>query len=348
MNNLMNAICLLPNEGVTLQKVPKPEKAKFEHLIVKMDSCAINPGDKAFINRPLPLGAVVSLYNVYGASGAGTVIETGPGVPETYAGKKVALYRSLKFSEKIVGTWCEYSHVHFLDCIILPDDAQLNEYSGSLVNIITPYAFLKQIMEEGHKGIISTAGTSATGIAMVGFCLAYNFPLISIVRTEDSKKELESLGAKNVIVQNHNDFKLQLKDIAHQLEATAIFDGVGGETLNKMIDVIPNYSTIYTYGYLGGGTLLAFHTSILNAKGLTIKSFGNFRSKTVQNPQSLEKGLKDISELIHMPHFKTKTGEKYKLEQINDALQFSSENGAKAILYPGEGSFESKQLKFNP
>jgi NADPH2:quinone reductase len=335
MNHLMKAICLVPNEGVKLQNVEKPQKAEAGHLIVQMDSFAINPGDKAFISRPLPLGAVASLYNIYGVSGAGTVLETGPGVPERYTGKKVALYRSLKSSENIIGTWCEYSQVHFLDCVILPDDAKLDEYSGSLVNTITPYAFLNQITEEGHKGIISTAGTSATGIAMAGICSAHDFPLISIVRNEDGKKKLESLGAKNVIAQNDADFQIRLKETAHKLEATAVFDGVGGETLNKIIDILPNYSTIFTYGYLGGNSLLAFHTSLLNAKVLTIKSFGNFRTKTVQDPQRLEKALGDIGAMIHMPHFKTPVGKKFKLEEINDALLFTS-GSAKAVLYPFE------------
>jgi hypothetical protein len=50
------------------------------------------------------------------------------------------------------------------------------EYAGSLVNVITPYAFLKQAVGEGHKGIIATAGTSATGIAMLGICQTFDFP----------------------------------------------------------------------------------------------------------------------------------------------------------------------------
>lgn len=336
MDEVMKAICLTSPGGVILQDVQKPKKAEPEHLLIKMKACAINPGDKAFISRPLPPGSVTSLYNVYGASGSGTVVAVGVGVPEAYKGKNVAMYRSLKFSENMVGTWCEYSHMHFLDCVILPDDANPEDYSGSLVNIITPYAFLKQISNEGHKGIISTAGTSATGIAMVGICLAYNFPLISIVRNEDGKKELEELGAKNVVVQDDSNFKIHLNEISQKLEVTAIFDGVGGEVLNKIIDVIPNNATIYSYGYLGNDTPLTVYTQTLTAKGITIKPFGNIRTQTVQDPQNLEKALKDIGGLIHMPHFKTKTGKKFRLKEISDALSFSSKNGAKAVLCPGE------------
>lgn len=318
--------------SVELQNVPKPTNAEPGHLLIKMEACAINPGDKTFIHRPLPLGAASSLYNVYGVSGAGTVIEAGQGVPEIYTNKKVAVYRSLKPSESIVGTWCGYAHVPYLDCAILPDGANTADYSGSLVNIITPYAFLQQIKQNGDKAIISTAGTSATGIAMVGICSAYNFPLISLVRNEKGKQELENLGAENIIVQTDADFKQQLKDLALKLEARAVFDGVGGAILNQIIDVLPTYATIYTYGYLGGEEPFIFHTNILNAKGLSITSFGNFRSETVRDSQRLEKALTEIGEIIHLPHFKTKTGKHFKLEEINEALEFIGEDGEKAVL----------------
>jgi NADPH2:quinone reductase len=336
MNAEMKAICLIAKEGVKFQRVPAPVKANPDHVIIKMIACAINPGDQAFINRPLPPGSSISLYNVYGASGAGTIIAVGAGVQEGYIGKKVSSYRSLRSSDSLIGTWCEYSHMPIADCVLLPDNANPDEYSGSLVNIITPYGFLKQVSAEGHKGILSTAGASATGIALAGICQAYNFPLIPIVRNEASKAELEALGATNIVVQNDPAFKQQLQAMAQKEETTAIFDGVGGEILNKIIDLIPNNSTIYSYGYLGGETPLTINTRVLTSKGISIKPFANFKTQTVRDPQQLEKALKEIGELIHMPHFKTKPGKKFRLEQINDALSFSAEKRAKAVLCPWE------------
>ncbi len=277
---------------------------------------------------------MLSLYNVYGVSGAGTVIETGSGVPETYRGKNVAMYRSLKASASMVGTWCEYAHMHYLDCILLPDGVDPADYAGSVVNMITPFAFLRQISAAGHKGIISTAGNSATGIAMEGICQAYEFPLISIVRNEAGKKELEGLGAKNIVVQSEADFGRQLQELSLSLSATAIFDGVGGEVLNKIIEVIPNNSTIYSYGYLGDAVPLTVYARTLSAKGITFTPFANFRTATVQNQENLEKALSELGAICHMPHFKTKAGAAFPLERIKDALAFSSKDGAKAILHP--------------
>ena len=328
----MKAI-VLSDDILTVQNVKKPTKAEPGHLIIKMNSSAINPGDKFFLKYPTPPGMVKSLYDIKGVSGVGEVLQTGEGVPNEYLGKNVTFYRQLRFSESVVGSWCEYAHVHFLDCAILPVGADPGDYSGSMVNIITPFAFLKQIIDEGHKGIISTAGNSATGIALLGFCLTYNFPLISIVQNEKGKKELEELGAQNIVVQSDPDFNPHLANIAQTLNATAIFDGIGGDILNKILTLIPRNSVIYSYGYVGDAVPFTFHTSILALKNITIRPFANFNTETVKNPENLEKALKEIGKLIHMPHFKTKTGKRFKLEQINDALKYIGDNGKKAVLY---------------
>ena len=83
--------------------------------------------------------------------------------------------------------------------------------------------------------------------------------------------------------------------------------------------------------FLAAQTPLTVHTREL-MRGITIKGFSNFRSQTVQNPKQLEKALQDISAIIHMPYFKTKTGQKFTMEQIDQALSYVSGNGAKPVL----------------
>jgi NADPH:quinone reductase len=331
MKELMKAI-VLSGDDLVVQNVDKPQTTTPGHLIIKMNSSTINSGDKFFLKNPSPPGVAYSLYGIKGVSGAGLVLQSGAGVPAAFQGKPVAFYRNLKYSDSVVGSWCEYVHVHYLDCVILPDDVNPEEYSGSVVNAITPYAFLKQIISEGHKGIIATAGNSATGIAMLAFCQAANFPLISIVRDDAAKKELEALGAINIIVQSDEDFAQQLAEKAKTLQTTAIFDGVGGETLNKIFVSLPYGSVIYSYGYIGDTVPFAFHTSMLSVKKIEIKSFSNLMSATVKNDDKLEKALNEIGTLIHLPHFKTRIGKKFQLEEINEALAFKQKGGGKAVF----------------
>ncbi|MBV8278149.1 MAG: hypothetical protein JO170_23205 [Verrucomicrobia bacterium] len=70
------------------------------------------------------------------------------------------------------------------------------------------------------------------------------------------------------------------------------------------------------------------------AKDFSLKSFSNFRSTTVQNPLELETALQQLSELIAMPHFKTKRGKAFAFDEIEDALRYVGSNGEKPILRP--------------
>lgn len=332
MTELMNGICKISNGGVELTRIPRPEKALSKHLLIRMEYAAISHGDKAFINRPHPPGSASSLHDVYGSSGVGKVIGIGEGVPKNYLGKHVAIFRSLHNTDQTIGTWSDYIHMHHLCCVIIPDNAKSEEFSGSLSNIITAYAFRMQSLAEGNTGIISTAGTSTTGIMMLGIALALQFPLISIVRNEKGKELLKGLGATHVLAQSEPDFNNQLKEIALKINATAIYDGVGGAAVNKIIDLVPNDSMIYSYGLLDDDTPLHIFMHQILFRGLTIKSFSTNRSQTVRDPNQLSVALKLIPDILDMPHFKTKVGKKFKLYEIDDALAYTPTGIGKAIL----------------
>ena len=335
MENEMKAVTFTKADGIKLTDVPMPEKAAPGHLLIKMEACAITQADKAIIAGVIPKGAgPESQYDICGVSGTGTVIEVGEGVPDSYRGKKVAISRSLQKSDQLIGTWSTYAHLHYLQCAVLPDDADMDAYSGSLVSAITPYSCLQQILEDGHKGIINTAATSATGLAMLAFCQAYQIPNISIARNAASKQKLEGMGANNILVQTDENFKEELNKVATELAATGIFDGVGGDLINGLLDNLPNNSTIYSYGYLGGNTPYSMPSRMLMIKGITLKGFSNIRSKTVQDPTRLAKALNEISAVLHMPHFETKIGKCFKLEEFNEALKFADGHGEKAVLDP--------------
>lgn len=326
----MNAICKLPGGGVALRQVPKPQTTKPEHF--KMKFSAVGHGDKAFLNRPLPPGSIEGLHGVYGASGVGEVLQTGEGVPAHYLGKHVTIYRSLHNSESLIGCWSEYAHLHWLDCVVIPDDAAPEAYCGTLVNLITPYAFRMEALREGHTGIICTAGTSTTGIMMLGVSLALNFPLISIVRAQQGKRLLESLGATHIVVQEDVDFDYQLKKMALELKTTAVYDALGGATLNRIIDLIPSGSTIYVYGFLGDDVPLSIYVKQILFKGLTIKSFGNISTQIVRDPKQLAEALQVISKMIGMPHFKTNVGQKFSLENFEQAIAYTPKGTDKGVI----------------
>jgi NADPH:quinone reductase len=124
-----------------LRDVPIPADPPNGHLLVQIEACAINHGDKVFLARPVVVGGLqTSAQNIWGASGSGRVLSAGPGVPAGYPGRNAAIYRSLTPSPHIVGLWSELVVVPYTSCVILPDNVAPQDYSGSLVNVtrLTP------------------------------------------------------------------------------------------------------------------------------------------------------------------------------------------------------------------
>lgn len=334
MKASMQAV-ILRDQELVVENVDRPATPPAGHLIIKMTASAINSGDKFFLHRPSLPGATQSLYGIRGVSGAGRVVAVGDHVPGRYLNKQVTLYRQLRYSESAVGAWSAYVQVPYLDCAILPDTVDATDYAGSLVNIITPYAFLQQVIREGHKALIITAGNSATGRAMIGICNACNFPYITIVRSAGSEAALEPLGARNVLVQRHPDFARDLASLAQTLQATAIFEGVGGQMLNVLIPLLPYGAVVYSYGYIGDAEPLTVAMSTLAVKFITIRPFSNFMTETVKDPIQLENALEAIRKIIHQDHFKTRLGQRFTLQEINDAIAYKGEGGEKPVLvYP--------------
>ncbi len=330
----MKAICVKPNRELEVRDIPAPSEPAAGHVLIDMDSSAINHGDKTFLARPMTLSVATSRHEVWGASGAGRVMAIGAGVPEIYAGKQVAIYRSLSRSPETIGLWCERAQAPYLSCVILPDAVRARDYSGSLVNVITAYAFLEQIHEEGHKGVVVTAGASATGRAMLALARRRGTPALFLVRSAAAQEELHRLGAEHTLVTTEGNFEGRFATLAERLGTTAVFDVVGGDLINRLAPHAPANSTFYFYGFLAGAAPVSVASVLFMTKNLVMKRFSNFESATVKDRQKLNAALSDLRGVIDDPLFTTRIGKEFRLDQIDEAMKFESAPGAKAVLVP--------------
>jgi NADPH:quinone reductase len=328
----MKAVCVTPDRKLEARNITRPETPPAGHLLVQMESSAINHGDISFLARGLATAMSMGAREVWGASGVGRVIAVGDGVSDTYAGRTVAVYRSLRPTPETIGLWSERVVVHPLSCLILPDSVRARDYSGSLVNMITPYAFLEQMTEEGHKGVVVTAGGSATGNALEVLARRRGIPTLHLVRTEAAKHELQALGITSALVTSDPDFERDFAARAGELGATAVFDGIGGELIGRIIPHLPANATVYGYGFLGGNTPLGVTSLQVMLKNLTIKRFSNFESATVKDDRRLAAALAALAEVAADPLFRTKIGKEFSFEEIELAMAYEAARGEKAVL----------------
>ncbi|MCX4162756.1 MULTISPECIES: Zn-dependent oxidoreductase [Paraburkholderia] len=329
----MKAICVTPSRGLEVRDVPTPDQPAPGHVVIDMDASAINHGDKTFLRVPTAAGSVPvsGRHDVWGASGSGRIVALGAGVPEEYAGKQVAIYRALARSPENVGLWCEKAHMRHTSCLILPDHVRARDYCGSLVNVMTAYAFLEEIVEAGHKGVIVTAGNSATGHALAALARKRNVPAIFLVRTEAARDALRASGVEHVIV-TREGFTDTLAALSTELGTTAVFDGVGGDLLGKIAPSLPMNSTIYFYGFLGGSAPASIQSALFMMKNLIMRRFSNYDSRTVKDQDKLVAALKTLAGVIDDPMFMTRIGKEFSYDQIDQAMAYESLDGSKAVL----------------
>ena len=332
----MRAICVTAERELEVRDVPEPRDPPPRHLTVRIEAAAINHGDKTFLKRPEAAGPTLasSGHDVWGASAAGRVVAAGLGVPAGYVGRQVAVYRSIGRGPHTVGLWCETAQVPYTACLRLPDGSDARDYSGSLVNIITAYAFLDTAAAEGHRAVVATAGGSATGHALAALARRRGVAALVLVRAAAAKTELERHGIEDVLLVEGEAALEAFGRRAEALSATAVFDGVGGRALSRLLPHLAQRSIVYAYGFLAGPEPVAFPSALLMARNLTLRRFSNFETPTVRDPQALERSLHALEAELGDPLLFTRVGRTFGLEEVEAAMAYEASPGAKAVFTP--------------
>jgi len=246
----MKAVVLTENGAKpAIAEIPVPQPGKGE-VLIKMYASPINPSDLSFmaggygIKKPYPV--------VPGFEGSGTVVAAGKGIlPKLWMGKNVACAASPKYN----GCWAEYMVTTSTSCVPLSKEISLEQGAMMFVNPMTALAFFdiyKKLSNPTKKlrAIINTAAASALGRMIIKMGKTRGIPVISVVRREEQVDILKAEGAEFIVNSNNIDFEEKLKELAHKLNATVIFDCVGGKMVQQLIDATPNESKLFIYGRL--------------------------------------------------------------------------------------------------
>lgn len=331
----MKALCVTENRALELRDIQSPSNPPPGYVNVKITAAAINHGDITFLKLPIAasLATGARLESVWGASAAGTITEIGANVPSSSLGRKVAIYRGLESASDGLGLWCETAQIPYGACLLLPDHVDAKDYSGSLVNVVTAYAFLETAAAEGHHGVVVTAGGSATGRAIAVLARRRGMPILTIVRSDRAKGEILKSGVDegHILDSGHPNFMDDLGKKAKDIRTTAVFDGVGGAFISQIIGALPAKSSIYFYGFLSGAERVEFHSSIFMFKDLTMKRFSNFETTTVKDEKKKLEMLKDLEGCIEDPLFKTSLGKDFELGEVKAAMEYKG--GAKKAIF---------------
>jgi len=327
----MRAVFLEKPGGPLIVRQVKIHEPGPGEVIVKIAAAPINPSD------------IIRLKNAHkdydlntyipGLEGSGTVVVAGKGLlPKLWLGRRVACSAGLD----MYGTWAEYLITPAVKCFPLNSRVSDEQGSMSLVNPLTAIAFFDIAEKNHHKAVINNAAASALGRMVELLGNKKGIPVINIVRNQKQVELLKGMGSRYVLDSSDASFPDSLGILSKELRATLFFDSVCSRELPKMIDVLPEKSSVIIYGNLSGEELIMVNPRTLLANNINISSFylGN---KAKEN--GLLKNLLNLREVgrLMQTDLKIKVQGVYPLEQAQQALDnyLGNMTGGKVLLRMG-------------
>ena len=238
---------------LSLLDVPLPDLNSGE-VLVQIEAAPINPSDlglllagadvasavvegtsdRPVVTAPLADGALRALAARVGKSlpvgneGAGTVVAAGPSPDaQSILGRTVAVAGGSMYSQ--------YRAVSASTCLVLPTGISAKEGASSFVNPLTALGMIETMRREGHSGVVHTAAASNLGQMLVKLCLEEDVPLVTIVRKPEQVDLLRSIDAVHVCDSSSPSFMSDLIDSLRATSATIAFDAIGGGKLISYI-----------------------------------------------------------------------------------------------------------------
>lgn len=221
--------------------VPVPKKGE---VLVRMHAAPVNPADLARVREAVGEGAVDFIP---GTEGCGLVVAAGGGLlPRFYLGRRVACTSHHRSS----GTWAEYMVTTAGSCFPVGKKISDEQASMMIVNPMTALALLDIARKGRHRALVSTAANGALGTLIHTFSESRGIEVLNVVRTEEAAGKLEREGRKFVLSIGSAGFLSRLQEwcIAH--DCRLMLDAVGGEMVNRVLDVLPDSTRIILYGNL--------------------------------------------------------------------------------------------------
>jgi NADPH2:quinone reductase len=227
---------------VAERPVPVPRRGQ---VLIRIEGAPCNPSDLLLLQGQY--GTLKKLPTVPGWEGAGTVVASGGGMfPRWLVGKRVAC----ALPRDRDGTWAEYFVADAKDCIPVKAALPIEQAATFIVNPLTAVALLETAQNAGHCAAVHTVGASQLGRMILAIAADMNYPVIHIARRDEQVEMLKSRGAKHVLNSSYENFADELKQLAKQLHATAVFEAIAGEMTGTVLNVMPPKTTAYLYGAL--------------------------------------------------------------------------------------------------
>ncbi|MEK4579510.1 MULTISPECIES: zinc-binding dehydrogenase [Bacillus] len=216
-----------------MTEMPTPEINQYE-VLAEIHAASINPIDFKIRDGKVKLLLKYKMPLILGNDFSGVIVKVGTKVTQFKVGDEIyARPRKDK-----IGTFAEYIAIHEDDIALKPKNLTFEEAASIPLVGLTSYQALHDIMQlqKGQK-ILIHAGSGGVGTFAIQLAKIMG-ATVATTASEAGENLVKSIGADEII----NYKKEKFEDILKNYDA--VFDTLGGTTLEKSFDIIKSEGNI--------------------------------------------------------------------------------------------------------
>ena len=173
-----------------------------------------------------------------------------------------------------------------------------NQLAAGILNPMTAWRLLNdfEYLREGDT-VIQNAGNSAVGLAVIQFAKRMGVTCVSLVRSEDRRKDLENFGGEEVWLDDE-DVPQRVRDFTNNKSCVMALNSVGGRSAIRLAKCVNKGGVHVTFGAMDSASV-RFPTRNLIFDDVRFVGFGLIDGKVKKALHNLEMRSKRYYNHLH-------------------------------------------------
>ncbi|AFQ27132.1 NADP-dependent oxidoreductase [Bacillus thuringiensis] len=312
-----------------MAEVPTPEIKEYE-VLAEIHAASINPIDFKIRDGKVKMLLKYEMPLILGNDFAGVITKVGSKVTRFKVGD--AIYARPRKNK--IGTFAEYIAIHEDDIALKPKNLSFEEAASIPLVGLTSYQALHDIMQlqKGQK-ILIHAGSGGVGTFAIQLAKIMG-ATVTTTASEAGANLVTSLGADEIINYKTEKFEDILKNY------DAVFDTIGGATLEKSFNIIKSRGNIVSVSGMpnarfgkefGSGFFKTLLFSLASKKLTALEKKHNAQYSFLFMKPSGDQ-LRTIANYIEAGKIKPVIDQVFPFEDAQKAMEYSESGRAKGKI----------------
>lgn len=312
-------------EVLSLKALELP-KLQAGQALLKILAAPVNPADIGKIAGVY--GELSKLPAIGGIEGVAQIVELGSEECGFQKGQHV-------FVPNGIGSWQSHAIANCEDLFPAPEKLPIEQAAMAWVNPATAWKILHDFAKlQAGDIIVQNAATSAVGKLVIQIACHLGIKTINLVRSLDSQKQLEALGASIVLLDDRDAPKKALK-LTGGKKAKIGLNSIGASSLLGMCKLLSDGGTIVTFGGMDR-SLAPFPTRYLIFNDIQLRGFWVSKWYKTAAREEILKLHNELYSFMENAKIHVDVAATYPLDQWQEALAHANTAGktGKVLLCP--------------